>query len=154
MWGHPNSTAPLLLDWQRSTRCEMSTGRKVVQWEEIITSHIHGGSLRAKNLTATQLLCSGSLSEKKNSLVSCLLSILIIQPPLQTFLHKHQAGSWFLPDLAPPHSGETPVCLCPLRWLSNETTGGRASSWGFHRWLLLLPVVFVSTLFSAHFSLL
>lgn len=44
------------------------------------------------------------------------------------------------------------MCLCPFRLLSNETTGGRVSSTEFHRWLLRLPVAFISTLCFGSFS--
>lgn len=44
------------------------------------------------------------------------------------------------------------ICLCPLRLLSNETTGGRVSSMEFHRWLLLPSVGFASTLCFSSFS--
>lgn len=145
----------MLLDWQRSTRCEMWTGRMAVPWKETVTSYTHGGSLGASQQPHCfpWLLCPGPPFQKKNSFVSCLLSILILQPISQTFLHRQRAGMRLLPDLVPWHSAEAPICLCPLRLLSNGTTGGRVSSMGFHRWLLPLPVAFVPTLCFTPFSL-
>lgn len=68
----PTLTALLLLDWQKSTRCEMWTGRKVVQWEEIIISYTHGGSLRASQEPCCFSSCYVQVLPFRERIVLCL----------------------------------------------------------------------------------